>query len=326
MNPFTVNHVTRPLPGAGTVVAGLMVVMTAALGAAGCDDTIEAGSPGDTDPGSGDSLSAIDFAPESGSLDDLYQAIIYERCSGQPGLCHNGQFEPNLSTPALTYAYMVDRPAIENPTMLRVAPGDPDRSFLIDKLRGRDVGTIMPLGADPLTEAEIQMFEDWIRNGALRRPGAEPAPDLNNPPNPPEIAFFDSDGERLDTGPFTVPVGTQLVLRHSVRDFETADGDIPFALFLLAAPNNENLVLNPGSDDPAIAITRFDPSGPMGITDQLNYRFEFTIPDTAQLIDDDSGEIRTVPASGLTLTPVVLYFDSDNMTAFSISDRPLTVQ
>src|SRR5678815_5558764 len=109
------------------------------------------------------------------------ERIIAKRCSGQPGLCHNGQFEPNLSTPALAYAYLVNRPGLERTDRLRVSPGSSATSFLVDKLRNRGVSTQMPLGAEPLAEADIAEIEAWIDGGALRAPGADPAPVLNNP-------------------------------------------------------------------------------------------------------------------------------------------------
>jgi hypothetical protein len=102
---------------------------------------------------------AVDRPPAPGSFDELHRTIIAPRCSGQPGLCHNGQFEPNLSTPGNAFAYLVNRPALEKPTLMRVKPGDATGSVLIDKLRGRDVATRMPLGADPLLEAEIAAVE-----------------------------------------------------------------------------------------------------------------------------------------------------------------------
>src|SRR5436190_22613358 len=72
-----------------------------------------------------------------GSLDELHERIISQRCSGQPGLCHNGQFEPNLSTPALMFSYVVNRPGIEKQDHFRVKPGDSASSLIIDKLRNR---------------------------------------------------------------------------------------------------------------------------------------------------------------------------------------------
>jgi hypothetical protein len=206
-------------------------------------------------------------------------------------------------------------------------PGDPDASFLIDKLRNRDVSTQMPLGAEPLAEEEIALIEEWIRDGALRRPGAEPAPELNNPPRAPEIAVFDAGGDRLDTGaPLTVAAGTTLTLRHSVSDFETADEEIPFGAFLLQAPDGRRVVLSPGSDDPGLAISEYDGAGPMGNGDLLNRRFAVTLGANLDLIDD-AGAIATVSAADRPLTIIAVYVDDaeDGIAALAISPATLEV-
>lgn len=309
-------------------LAALVLALTLGTLGTGCYDTIEAGGIDDGPVVDVDPLD-VSFEPEPGSLDYLYQTIIEERCSGEPGLCHNGQFEPNLSTPGSTYAYLVNRPSLEKPDSLRVDPGSPETSLFVDKLRGRDVATLMPLGADPLTEEEIQMFEDWIANGALRRPGAAPAPVLNNPPSVPEIAVYDDTGTRLDeNGPATVAIGTTLVLRHSVEDFETDDADIPFAAVILAAQSGGNVVLRPGEpEDPHLGVTTHAPDGPMGLVDTLDHSFTFTIPATLDIRFDD-GTFTQVPAAGQVLTPIALYIDDFPMgiVRFAISPRFLTLE
>lgn len=55
---------------------------------------------------------------------------------------------------------------------LRVVPGDPDASFLVQKLEGkqaRDEGNMMPDGTDePIDpECRIKMVRQWILDGAL---------------------------------------------------------------------------------------------------------------------------------------------------------------
>lgn len=280
-----------------------------AWAAAACGSDLEAGGA-DVDAGVDDDPLIISDEPAEGSLDYIQKVIIQERCSGQPGLCHNGQFEPNLSTASNTYSYLVNRPGLEKRDRYRVEPGDPDSSLLIDKIRNRQVSTQMPLGAEPLAESEIAMIEAWIEDGALRRPGAVPAPQLNNPPSPPEIAIFDTGGTRLDTGgQVPIAVGTTIRLRHSVEDFETADADIPFATFILSTTDGRNVVLSPGADDPENGVTSYDPGGPMGNGDTLNYMFQWTVPATLDLIDDDTGATSSVAAAGQVLTPIVLYVD-----------------
>jgi len=265
-----------------------------------------------------------------GSLDDLHERIIAKRCSGQPGLCHNGQFEPNLSTPALTYAYIVNRPGIEKTDRLRVKPGDSAHSLFIDKIRNRNgVATQMPLGAEPLEEADIAELEAWIDAGALRAPGADPAPDLNNPPKRPEIAVFDNSGNRLDgTGPVVVSPGTTLVLRHSVQDFETPDDQIPFAALVLQLADGQQVVLSPGTNDPGLGPTTFDAGGPQGKGDVLDFERSWTIPSTLDVVDPNTKVVTQRPASGQAATILVLYIDGDAtpIVAFDFSTAPIQIQ
>lgn len=247
-----------------------------------------------------------------GSLDDLHERIIAPRCSGQPGLCHNGQFEPNLSTPALTYAYLVNRPGIEKADRLRVKPGDAGASLFIDKIRNRNgVATQMPLGAEPMVEAEIQEIEKWIDDGALREPGAAAAPVLNNPPKRPQTGVFDAGGTRLDgTGPVSVAVGQTITIRHTVHDFETPDASIPFAAVLLSIGDGMNVVLEPGAMDPHVGVTAYDAAGPAAQGDTFNYQRTWTVPSTLDIRSDATGTITTTPASGKTLSVVAIYLDN----------------
>ena len=301
--------------------AALLLALSAA---AGCDDDLEAGGSG-VDAAPDDSL-AVGGEPEPGSLDDLHRTIVSARCSGQPGLCHNGQFEPNLSTPALFYEYAVGRPALEKSDRLRVAPGDPDASFLIDKLRNRDVSTQMPLGAEPLAEEDIARIEAWIADGALRRPGADPPPVLNNPPRRPEIAVFTGSGNRLDAGgPFSVDAPVTLTLRHSVSDFETADQDIALGVFVVQATDGRQLVLSPDGDDPGVGLNEHDPDGPMGSGDLLNRRLTVTIGANVDLVGP-GGEITSVASTGLVFTILAAYVDELDGGIATFASSPATME
>ena len=105
---------------------------------------------------------------------------------------------------------------------------------------------------------------------------------LNNPPVRPEIAIYDANGTRLDTaGPVTVSAGQTITLRHTVRDFETADAQIPFGAFVLNAPDGRSVVVNAAATmDPHVGQTQYDAAGPMGTGDVLNFRRTWTIPAT----------------------------------------------
>lgn len=64
-------------------------------------------------------------------------------------------------------------PSTEMPSLFRVAPGDPDNSYLVRKLRGSDIsGRQMPFGCNPaegtcLSPADLALIVAWIRDGAL---------------------------------------------------------------------------------------------------------------------------------------------------------------
>jgi hypothetical protein len=304
----------------------LGAALCAALGAScGVDAEAPTPPPRPADP---DPL-AVELTAAPGSLDHLYAKVIGPRCSGQPGLCHNGQFEPNLSTAGLTYTYLVNRPAIELPRRLRVRPGSAAESLLVDKLRNRNgVATQMPLGAEPLPEAEIAAIEAWIDGGARRAPGAGPAPVLNNPPRRPQIGVFSTSGTRLDgAGPIAVPAGSTVVLRHSVEDFETADADIPFAAVLLQAPDGRSVVLGGGAD-PHVGRTSYAAGGPPGQGDVLSFQRAVTIGSTIELYDPRTRQRQAVPAAGRTFSVVAVYLDAvtQGIAAFDVSESPIQVQ
>lgn len=83
--------------------------------------------------------------------------------------CHAGAAAPlglRLDE-ASAYAMLVNAPSVEVPSLNRVTPGDPNNSYLIQKLEGRAaVGGQMPLGQPPLPASTINVIRQWIANGA----------------------------------------------------------------------------------------------------------------------------------------------------------------
>jgi len=56
-----------------------------------------------------------------------------------------------------------------DPSTIRVIPGDPDGSFIVQKLEGRPVpllGDQMPQGGPYLDQSTIDVIRQWIQNGA----------------------------------------------------------------------------------------------------------------------------------------------------------------
>ena len=87
--------------------------------------------------------------------------------------CHGGASPAqgmNLSA-GQAYANTVNVPSNELPSMDRIEPSDPDQSYLVNKIQGTqgDVGGSgqrMPLGGDPLSDADINTIRAWIAAGA----------------------------------------------------------------------------------------------------------------------------------------------------------------
>lgn len=86
-------------------------------------------------------------------------------------VCHSGSNAPHglHLDAANSYDQLVGVPSVEQPTILRVAIGDPDGSYIIQKLEGHAAtGAQMPFGGPPLPQATIDLIRQWISAGALR--------------------------------------------------------------------------------------------------------------------------------------------------------------
>jgi hypothetical protein len=91
--------------------------------------------------------------------------------------CHIGAAAPQgLRLDAVnSYGLLVGVASSEQPGVLRVDPGDPDASYLIQKLEGTAaVGNRMPLNQAPLTQTQIDAIRQWIIDGAQRDAPAMP--------------------------------------------------------------------------------------------------------------------------------------------------------
>jgi mono/diheme cytochrome c family protein len=91
-------------------------------------------------------------------------------------VCHQINLDVNQPQGGLSleadnaYQNLVNVPSLESP-LLRVAPGEPDKSYLVNKLENTQdqvggSGVQMPYGATPLSRAQIDMIIRWISDGA----------------------------------------------------------------------------------------------------------------------------------------------------------------
>jgi hypothetical protein len=83
--------------------------------------------------------------------------------------CHAGAGAPlglRLEE-GVSFAMLVNVQSTEVPSLARVAPGNPDASYLIQKIEGTAaVGGRMPLNGPPLPAETIAVIRQWIANGA----------------------------------------------------------------------------------------------------------------------------------------------------------------
>ena len=93
--------------------------------------------------------------------------------------CHIGASAPEGLQLDAAHAYnaLVGVPSVEEPSFLRVNPGNPDESYMVLKIEGAPgiEGSQMPLGETPLPQATIDAIRQWITNGAPNVAGAAAA-------------------------------------------------------------------------------------------------------------------------------------------------------
>ena len=130
---------------------------------------------------SGDEIAGGDFeatftldVPVSAASLDALQASVFTPTCAVSG-CHTGPAGGNLpagmdlSTADASFTNLVGVASLQQATLLRVAAGDPDNSYLVQKLEGTAAsGARMPLGADALDQALINDIRQWIADGANR--------------------------------------------------------------------------------------------------------------------------------------------------------------
>jgi hypothetical protein len=155
--------------------------------------TLAACGSGDGFVGSGGVVGALE--PNFNSI----QANIFDQVCEH---CHSGANAPvGLRLDAAnSYASLVGVSSVERPGTLRVAPGDANNSYVIQKLEGTaGVGERMPAGLPPLPQSDIDVVRQWIGEGALpAAAGAGPIRVTSVSPEP---------SSAVDTLPASITVG-----------------------------------------------------------------------------------------------------------------------
>ena len=106
----------------------------------------------------------------SGPLSANFSSIQFHIFTPICSVCHAGGSAPQgLRLDASnSYGLLVGVSSNEVPSLKRVAPGNPDDSYIIQKIEGHAaVGARMPYGGPYLDAATIAVIRQWIADGAL---------------------------------------------------------------------------------------------------------------------------------------------------------------
>jgi len=112
--------------------------------------------------------------PLAPTFESIQQNVFTPICS----VCHQGATAPlgMRLTADVSYAMIVNVDSVEVPTLRRIQPGDPNISYLVQKIEGRAaVGGRMPLNGTPLPQATIDVIRQWVASGAPRTSSSSPS-------------------------------------------------------------------------------------------------------------------------------------------------------
>ena len=152
------------------VVAGDDVYRTLLFGD-GILDTTGIPLDGDEDGNPGGTFEfafQVETPPPPAATFTAIQNTIFTPTCAVSG-CHTGANPPdglNLSA-GLAYTDIVGVASVQMSTLSLIAPGDPNNSYLVRKIEGSGiVANRMPLGGDPLSQAQIDLVRQWVSEGA----------------------------------------------------------------------------------------------------------------------------------------------------------------
>jgi hypothetical protein len=225
--------------------------------------------------GSGEGLDAngepIVAGPAPNTDFQEIQATIFTPvCTG----CHVGANAPQglRLDAANSYALLVNVASSEVPSLMRVNPGNPDASYLVQKIQGNAaVGGRMPLNGPPyLSQAQIDLVRRWISAGA---------PQAASPPNQLKLmSSIPAAAERAPAGLdhltviFNSDVDASLVGAHTFTLRDGFDQEVPFLSAQVPAGRPGVVVLKvPQGLMPGSYQLEVRGSGPVSLADNAGH-------------------------------------------------------
>jgi len=152
-------------PNRFVVSAVFTILVLTAAGTVACGKTSSTATPSlstqTTSTQTTSSSSSLSFSKDIQPIFDANCVICHQGSSGPAGL----SLQSNAS-----YSNLVNAKSTES-QLTRVNPGNPDKSYLLNKLLGTQnqvggTGAQMPFGASPLSQSQINLIQQWIQQGA----------------------------------------------------------------------------------------------------------------------------------------------------------------
>lgn len=169
-------------------------------------------------------------------------------------VCHAGAGAPQglRLDAANSFSLLVNVPSTEVPSIVRIKPGDPNNSYLIQKIEGHaSVGAQMPFGGPPLAADVIAAIRQWVSDGAqpstvqavpavFKLLSTAPATDDLLIESPPQVML--AFNQELDT---TRVDQESLRLERVAAAGETGSSEFVLAKISLPASNPRALLVTP---------------------------------------------------------------------------------
>jgi len=149
-------------------LAGTGATVILDLGGNALDGEFAGTFPSGNATAGGDFVATFTVASLQATLQSIQDNVFTPKCSG----CHNGGSgtlpgSMNLTSTAASRAALVSVASVEVPAVMRVAPGNANNSYVVQKLEGtQSSGARMPFGGPFLDQSMINVIRQWIDNGA----------------------------------------------------------------------------------------------------------------------------------------------------------------
>jgi hypothetical protein len=285
-------HFSRHPWWSGLVMAGL------AAGCAGNGEGLnQQGEPIGSSSSSSGGASSSSGASSGGAVTADFQSIQDNVFTPICSKCHIGASAPEglQLDAAHSYNLLVGVPSVEDSSLDRVKPGDPDSSYMVLKIEGAMgiVGGQMPLNETPLPQATIDAIRQWIMDGAtnaassgtaslaraITRAAANPFAIESTAPMDGAVVAAPF---RQVVVAFTHPVDASLVNGTTVA-IESDAGSVA-AVAALSSANQSALLITPRTPlGPGLYRVQLRGSGPAALADVdamvlgADVEFEFTV-------------------------------------------------